>query len=113
MTDRFSEEEVVDAIPGLTPTRLTAFIEAEVILPLRTDTQAKGHVFRQVDIARMHLLCELLDDLDLDEAALGVVISLIDQLHATRRDLIAIARALDAEPPDVRARIGGALLGRT
>ena len=96
---------------GLTRTRLVAFIETEVVVPLRTDTQdAKGHVFRQVDIARMHLLCELLDDLDLDETALGVVISLIDQLHATRRDLLSIARALEAEPPDVRARIGSALL---
>lgn len=112
MTDHLSEDEAIAAIPGLTRTRLVAFIEAEVVIPLRADTGiGKAHVFRQVDIARMHLLCELLDDLDLDETALGVVISLVDQLHAARRDLLSIARALEAEPPDVRARIGSALLG--
>ncbi|MFN7224809.1 MAG: hypothetical protein ACK4MS_12390 [Paracoccaceae bacterium] len=111
MTTFLSEEDVLAAVPGLTRTRLVAFIEAEVIIPLRQDAaNGTGHAFRQIDIARMHLLCDLADDLDLDETALGIVITLIDQLHATRADLRAIARALDAEAPEVRGRIGAALL---
>lgn len=112
MTDHLTEDDVLAAVPGLTRTRLVAFIETEVVIPLRRETGAyEVHVFRRIDLARLHLLCELADDLDLDEAALGVIITLIDQLHAARRDLRAIARAVQQEPPDVRARIGAALIG--
>lgn len=106
MMDRYSEADVLLAVPRLTRTRLTAFIEAEVVVPLQAEA---GQVFRQIDIVRMELLCELSDEFDLEADALGVVISLIDQLHAARRDLRAIARAVAAEPPEVRARIGAAL----
>jgi chaperone modulatory protein CbpM len=43
-------------------------------------------------IARLELLCDLSQDLDLDETGLGIVISLIDQLHAARQDLATLAR---------------------
>lgn len=106
MTDRFSETETLAAIPRLTRMRLTAFVEAQIVVPLRAET---GFVFRQIDLARMELLCELSEEFDLDEDALSVVISLIDQLHAARSDLRAIAGAVATEAPDVRARIGVAL----
>lgn len=82
-----------------------------MIIPLRWESNgASTLVFRQIDFARIQLLCDLTDDLDLDSAMLGVVIRLIDQLHAKRQDLLALARAISAEPPDVRARIGAAIL---
>jgi len=112
MTDHLTEDDVIAAIPGLTRTRLVAFIETEVVIPLRREAGAgPALVFRRIDLARLQLLCDLADDLELDEAALGVVVTLIDQLHAARQDLLAIARAVAAEPPDVRARIGSAVLG--
>jgi chaperone modulatory protein CbpM len=111
MTDHLTEDEVLAAIPGLTRTRLVTFIETEMVIPLRRAHQGNTvHIFRQVDFARVQLLCELADDLELDEAAIGVIITLIDQLHATRQDLFAITRAVRAEPPDVRARIGAAII---
>jgi chaperone modulatory protein CbpM len=111
MTDHLTEEDVLAAIPGLTRTRLVAFIETELVIPLRQENEGvTGHLFREVDVARVQLLCDLSFDLDFDETALGVVLTLIDQLHATRRDLLAITRAVEAEPPEVRARIGSALL---
>jgi len=112
MTDHLTEADVLAAIPGLTRTRLVAFIKTEVVIPLRREIGVHTvHVFRQIDLARLQLLCDLADDLELDEAALGVIISLIDQLHAARRDLRAIARAVEQEPPEVRTRIGAALIG--
>lgn len=112
MTDHLTEDDVLVAIPGLTRTRLLAFVESELIIPLRRENAGDPvHVFRRVDCARLNLLCDLTDGLELDETALGVVITLIDQLHATRKDLLAIARAVDSEPPDVRARIGSAIVG--
>ena len=111
MTDHLTEDDIIAAIPSLTRTRLVALIETEVVIPLRRDAGATSTlVFRRVDLARLQLLCDLADDLELDEAALGVVVTLIDQLHATRQDLLAIARAVAAEPPEVRARIGSAAL---
>lgn len=112
MTDHLTEDDVIAAIPGLTRTRLVALIETEVVIPLCREAGAgPALVFRRVDLARLQLLCDLADDLELDEAALGVVVTLIDQHHAARQDLLAIARAVAAEPPDVRSRIGSALLG--
>ena len=108
MTDFLSELETLDAIPRLTQFRLTAFIEARIVVPLRADT---GPVFRRIDLARIELLCELAEEFELDEDALGVVMSLLDQLHTARRDLRAIAGAVAAESPEVRARIGAVLLG--
>jgi chaperone modulatory protein CbpM len=111
MTELLTEDEVLAAIPGLTRTRLVAFIEAEVIIPVRRTTADPGAlVFRQVDFARLRFLWELSDGFDLDEAALGVIMTLIDQLHATRRDLRALARAIQDEAPEVRARIGSTLV---
>lgn len=111
MTDHLTADEVLDAIPGLTRARLVAFVDSQFIIPLgRDDPGGPVHVFRRVDCARLHLLCDLTDGLELDETALGVVVTLIDQLHATRKDLLALARALEAEAPEVRARIGSAIV---
>lgn len=111
MSDHLTEDEVIAVVPGLTRTRLVAFIETEIVVPLRREDGAvSALVFRQVDVARMQVLCNLAEDLELDDAALPVVIALIDKLHAVRQDLLAIARAVAAEPPDVRARIGAAIL---
>lgn len=112
MTEHLSEEDVLAAVPGLTFTRLATFVEIGIVKPLRRETDGEpAHVFRRIDIARLHLLCDLADDLELDEEALDLVITLIDQLHAARHDLRAIARALEEEPPDVRARLGVAIRG--
>lgn len=102
MKEHFSEDEVIATITRLTRRQLVRFVEIEVVKPQQAEG---GYVFRQIDIARLELLCDLSQDLDLDETALGVVISLIDQLHAARQDLQAIARAIEALPADIRARI--------
>jgi chaperone modulatory protein CbpM len=111
MTDHLTEDEVLAAIPALTRTRLVVFIEAGIVIPVRQETEAtSAPVFRRIDFARLRMLCDLAEDLDLHDDALGVVVTLIDQLHATRAELLAIARAVEAEPPDIRARIGSAVL---
>jgi chaperone modulatory protein CbpM len=106
MSRRYSEAEVVARVTRLTRAQLVSFVEAEIVTPLHTD---KGVVFRQIDVVRVELLCELSEDFDLDTDALGVVISLIDQLHGARGDLRAVLKAVASEPPEVRQRIGEAL----
>lgn len=102
MTERYSEDDVVATVTRLTRHQLVYFVEHGFVRPERI---AGGHVFRRVDIARLELLCDLSQDLDLDETGLGIVISLIDQLHAARQDLATMARALDALPAELRTQL--------
>ena len=106
MIDLFSENDILAAIPRLSRLRLIAFVEAEMVRPMRGET---GLVFAGIDLARMELLCDLSEQFNLDDDGLGVVMSVIDQLHATHRDLRVILTAVDAESTETRARIGAAL----
>ncbi len=104
MTRIYSEQEVVARVRGLSVPLLLRFIEAEIVRPVsRGKPQARGYA--KVDVARLRLACELAEEFDLDTDALGLVMGLIDRLHATRADLRALMRAVAAEPEDVRARI--------
>jgi chaperone modulatory protein CbpM len=109
MTRQYSEDEAIAAVATLTRTQLIGFVEAEIIVPLHTET---GPVFRRVDLVRMELLCELCESFSLNEDALSIIISLIDQLHGSRNELNTILKAIEAEPADVRERLGQALLKR-
>jgi chaperone modulatory protein CbpM len=102
MTDRFSEDEVVATVTRLTRSQLVRFVEGRFVRPQR---DANGYAFRPVDIARLELLCDLSQDLDLDETGIDVVISLIDQLHAARQDLATLARAINALPAALKAQL--------
>ena len=109
MTVRLTETRVVARVERLTHQRLRAFIETGCVAP----AEAGGErVFEEVDVARLELLCELAEDFELDEDALALVMSLIDQVHGLRHELRSLARAVEREPPEVRARIRAAFLGR-
>ncbi len=111
MTEYFTYHQTIAAVPGLSASGLSAFVDAGLVVPTLS---AQGPMFRPSDQARLALLCELADSFDLDGDSLAVVIGLIDQLHDTRRHLHAMSQAMQAEPPDLRRRIGArfvAILG--
>jgi len=58
-----------------------------------------------VDTARLRLLAELRTDLGLDDEAMPVVLSLLDQVHGLRHQLHRLARAIEQQPDAVRGRI--------
>lgn len=106
MSDRYTEDEAIAAVARLTRPVLARFLEAEIVVPV----QGEGGVhFRQIDIQRMELLCELREQFEMDEEALGIIISLIDQLHDVRADRRCLLRAVEAESEEVRQRIAEAL----
>ncbi|MDP2741058.1 MAG: hypothetical protein Q8O82_20725 [Pseudorhodobacter sp.] len=107
MTRYLTQDEVIAALPHLTGPRLVAFIEAAVVVPVASET---GPLFRDLDLARLDLLCDLADPFDLEGDTLALVIALIDQLHASRQQVRLIAAALAAEPAEVRARVAACLL---
>ena len=56
-----------------------------------------GPSFTEIDVARIALIVELRNELALDDAALPVVLSLLDQLYTLRRELAAL-RGAPASP---------------
>jgi chaperone modulatory protein CbpM len=70
-------------------------------------------IFREVDVARVRLIVEL-RELHVDEEAMPVVLSLLDQLYATRWSMRLLQRAVDEAAPDaVRARLHALLAEET
>lgn len=97
-----TEEETLAAVGRLDHARLTRFLRIEVIRPADSGGSV---VYRRMDIARLELLCDLCDDFDMNDDALGIVMGLVDQLHGTRSDLVALMRALGEEAEEVRTRV--------
>lgn len=108
MTRRYTEAELIDAIPPLTRERLLHYTRLRIVTPMQGQD---APAFREIDVTRVSLLCELTDDMDLNEDALVIVMSLLDQLHGTRARLDTVMHALSVEEHEVRHRIARRLVG--
>ena len=102
----YSEQEALTQVTRLTRTRLATFVEAEAVIPIH---HKGAPAFRAADIARLELLCDLSELYEMSADTLSVVVRIVDQLHATRRDLRNVLAALSDAPDDVRARIAKVL----
>ena len=102
MTDDYAPEEIIKRIVPLTPERLRHFESLRIITPVTTD---EGPRYRTLDIRRITLLCELTDDFEVNEDALVIIMSLLDQLHGTHCRLDRIVRAIGAEPSETKLRL--------
>lgn len=86
---------------------LEAWIAQGWLRPARVETT---YVFAEIDVARARLIHDLAHELELGEAALPVVLSLLDQLYAARRQLRLVAGLVaEAEDAGLRARLAAAL----
>ncbi len=109
MTRIITQKELIARVPGLTGPRLVRYIEAEIVRPVQAEPEPGFH---RVDLARLELACELADQFDLNAEALGLVLSLVDQLHGMRAELHALLDAIAAQPDEVRHAIARALAER-
>jgi chaperone modulatory protein CbpM len=92
-----SLEAMLTRVSGLDKGRLMAWIDEGWVRP---DHKGGQLVFEEIDVARCRLIIELEQELEVNEAAMPVVLHLLDQLHQTRRQLRRLAEALDqARPP--------------
>lgn len=80
---------------------------------VRPATGERGPVFDDLDVARVRLLCDLRQDMAVPTDALPVVLSLLDRLHQTRRDLRCLAEAVEEQHEEVRHAVGEAVRRRT
>jgi chaperone modulatory protein CbpM len=87
------------AVPGLTEAELTQFIDADWVRPVRRGNKP---FFTELDLARIRLILDLRATLEVEERTVPVVLSLLDQLYATRRQL---RRVLAETDEATRARL--------
>ena len=69
---------------ALRPEELHRWIAAGYVRP---DAEADMPVFQEIDVERVRLILDLRDQLEVNEAALPVVLGLLDQVYALRRRL--------------------------
>ncbi len=94
--------ETLSRTVGVAEAEITRWVE---LTWLRPDGSPGGWMFRDVDIARVRLIAEL-RGLQMDEEAMPVVLSLLDQLYAARRRMRLLQQAVDETAPDaVRDRL--------
>lgn len=62
-------------------------------------------VFHDIDVARVRLIHDLRRRMDVNDEALPLVLSLLDQVYDLRSRLRAVMRAVDSQPEDVRRAI--------
>ena len=96
---RLDERSVVEEVRRLTLRELRFWVREGWVRPANAET---GPVFDEIDIARIRLLCDLRKEMALPTNALPVVLSLIDHLHETRRELRQLSEALEEQPETVR-----------
>lgn len=97
---------VLQQVRGLDEQTLRSWIAQDWVRPVRRGEET---VFEEIDLARLRLILELRDQLEVGETAMPVVLSLLDQLHVTRRHMRRLCEMLDAAGPEDRVRD---LLGR-
>ena len=77
---------------------LSIWIEEEWLIPSRG---ADELAFTEMDLARAHLIRDLKDNMGVNDPGLGVILHLLDQMHALRRalaDTLSSARERQGPP---------------
>ena len=92
-------EALCGEVPGLTRDVLEHFLAQGWVRAARREPEMQ---FAAMDAARVRLIVELRQELLVEDATLPVVLSLLDQLYATRRQLRLV---LKEAPPEQRARL--------
>jgi chaperone modulatory protein CbpM len=95
-------EEVLSELRTVERTEIMTWIEAEWVRPEQDET---GPRFGPIDLARLRLIKELKEDLEVGAEAMPVVLSLVDEMYTLRRQLAALARAMSEAPAELRATV--------
>ena len=107
MTQRhYTLTETLTLVSDLGEQQLHRYIRAGVVMPVQSQD---GPLFRELDLARLHLVVDLAEGYHLDEEALAMVLSLIDQLHGLRGDMRLMLDAVAREPAETRLRLKAAI----
>lgn len=101
-------EVVVAQMPGLQHQELEHWIAQEWVRPQRLAGQ---YGFQAVDVARVRLIRELRHEMQVNEEALPIVLSLLDQLYDLRRRVRELGAAVgQAVPENLRRDVADTLV---
>lgn len=95
-------DEVLAELGTVDRAEILTWLEASWVRAEPTDGD---YGFRPVDIARAKLIQELRHELLIDQEAMPVVLSLLDEMYELRRRLAALTRALADAPQEVRGTV--------
>ncbi len=77
---------------------------------VRPDGNVGHYEFREIDVARVRLIQELRDELQISEVTLPIVLSLLDQIYDMRRRMRELGMGLDRTlPEDLREELAAYL----
>lgn len=99
-------DDLVEAVSPLQRSDLESWIRDELVRPLHEEGTL---LFTDMECARVRLICTLHYDLEIDEEALPVVVSLVDQLYGTRQRLLSLTAAVAAQDETIQTAIIAAL----
>jgi chaperone modulatory protein CbpM len=94
-------EALFTQVSGLDPDDLERWILKSWVRPAGN---AGRYEFREIDVARVRLIRELRDELQVNEDALPVVLLLLDQLHDLRRRMREVSDAIAVAAPEQTRR---------
>ncbi len=100
---------VLQQVAGLDEAELIGWVERRWV---QADAGPEGYRFQEVDIARVRLILEIRHDCAVDEDAMPLVLSLLDQVYRLRRQLKALSEVVATQPEDIRQPILDALARR-
>jgi len=99
-------DDLVEMISALQRSDLEAWISEQLVVP---EHDLETFLFTDMECARVRLICTLHYELEIDADTLPVVLSLVDQLYATRRNLLSLTAAVAAQDQSIQAAIIAAM----
>jgi len=95
-------DDLLATTEGLHHDDLARWVRDALVTP---QEEAGQLLFADPDRARVRLLCTLRYTLEIEDDTLPIVLSLLDQLYATRAQLRTLAAAVAAQDETVQQRI--------
>jgi chaperone modulatory protein CbpM len=93
-------ERALAELGGLTKDEIEDWVARDW---LRPEYSAEELLFHEIDLARARLIGQLRYEMDVNDAAIPIVLSLLDQLYELRRGVTELSRALrDIAPEQLR-----------
>jgi chaperone modulatory protein CbpM len=97
-----TENELIELLDGLTRDQLRRWIDSGWV---QAEREGESYVFAEIDCARVRLIRDVHDTMEVNDEVMPMILSLVDQVYGLRRELRRLALAIQAQPDDVRHAI--------
>jgi chaperone modulatory protein CbpM len=97
-----TENDLIELLDGLTRDELRRWIDFGWVQPGRS---GESFVFAEIDCARVRLIRDVHDTMDVTDEVMPMILSLVDQVYGLRRELRRLALAIQDQPEEVRHAI--------